>query len=239
MIVIVFSTLIFACIWIFCYSSSKNSNYIISLCNQFIKSECDQQDMISLNGIPSYHNVWDSSNKSAIELHRMIYINHDEILAEVTELLESNYDKLSEGLNNEDGWNPIWIKFLNTYSTISQKLPKLKSISELFPEVITFYISIFHPGNILVERKGTLRIAHRYHYGLKIPENDVGLKISGFNVKWEEKEGFVWDDTLSHSAWNHGIKPRIVIFAHVLRDLSFINKLGSNVIYSLLQNKSM
>jgi hypothetical protein len=221
----------------------RDPYYLVTWWNRRIKAECDKQYSLPLNGITSYHYSCDCSNKTATELHRLININHEQILADVLETMK-NYTgfPMSEidwvqrkWLNNEDRWRPIWVRFMGEWAGSAERLPTLKHIVSLFPEVIILHVSIFYPGTTLIEHRGPSRAVHRYHYGLKIPEGDVGLKIAGFDVKWKEKEGFIWDDTLPHSAWNHTSEPRIVIFADIFRDLSSINATGSKLIYSLLQ----
>ena len=224
----------------------RDPYYLITWWNRKIKTECDKQDERSLNGIPSYHDAWDCPNKTATELHQLIQLNHDDILFEVHEIIKDYDDNSSTELlptdnsefkwfKNEDKWNPIWVKFVGEWTKTSDQLPALKRIAALFPDIITLHVSIFNPGNTLIHHRSPSRAVYRYHYGLKIPYGDVGLKIAGYDVKWKEREGFIWDDTLSHSAWNHTSEPRIVIFADILRDLSPINAFGSKIIYSLLQ----
>lgn len=218
----------------------RNPYYLITWWNQQLQTECDRQDALPLNGIPSYQNAWLAKNKSVVEFHRLIHINHDEIRSEVMELLQ-NYEPPEASLvsrkwlKEETGWHPIWIRFMNDWSGLADKTPTLKRIAALFPEVTALHISVFYPGSTLIENRGSSRAVYRYHYGLKVPEGDVGLKIAGYDVKWEEREGFIWDDTMPHSAWNHTAEPRIVIFADILRDFSIINALGSQMIYSVLQ----
>lgn len=217
--------------------------YIINWWNGLIKTECDQQDINPLNGIISYHDAWDCPNNTAIQLHQLIHVNHDKILTEVLETIK-HYDgfPISEiswvhdkWFKNDDKLHPIWVRFMGDWAGSADRLPTLKHIVSLFPEIPTLHVSIFYPGTTLVERQGPSRTVHRYNYGLKIPYDDVGLKISGFDVKWKEKEGFIWDDTLPHSAWNHTSEPRIVISADIPRDMSFINNIGSQIIYYLAQ----
>lgn len=235
--IIIFTIVLVVWLWY------RDPYYLINWWNRRIKSECDQQDSFPLNGIPSYHDAWECPNKTATELHRLIHINHDQILAEVQETMKhysgfpmSEIDWVQRRwLKNEDRWRPIWVRFMGEWAGSAERLPTLKQIVSLFPEVSILHVSIFYPGTTLVEHRGPSRAVNRYHYGLKIPNGDVGLKIAGYDVKWKEREGFIWDDTLPHSAWNHTSEPRIVIFADIFRDLSPINAAGSKLIYSLLQ----
>lgn len=237
LIFLLISLVVFVWLWY------RNPYYLIDWWNRRIKSECDAQDANPVNGIPSYHDAWDCPNKTARELHAAIHLNHDDILAEVEEVMETynglpmaELDEVQKSwLKNETRWRPIWVRFMGSWAGTADKLPTLKKIVSAFPDVSLLHVSIFYPGATLIEHRGPARIVHRYHYGLKIPYGDVGLKLAGYDIKWKEREGFIWDDTLPHSAWNHTQEPRIVIFADVFRELSTFNALGSNMIYSMIQ----
>src|SRR5437868_13438432 len=195
----------------------KNPQYLISNLNNRIDD--NQETIIS---------AWDSENKNIVEFNQLITINHDDILAEVIETMKEYKDvpmnEISsineEWLKNEDKWHPIWVRFMGEWTKTADKLPTLKRIASLFPEVVVLHVSIFYPGMTIIEHKGIARSVDRYHYGLKVPTNDIGLKIGNMDVKWQEKEGYVWDDTISHSVWNNSETVRIVIFADIFKDLS-------------------
>jgi aspartyl/asparaginyl beta-hydroxylase (cupin superfamily) len=70
---------------------------------------------------------------------------------------------------------------------------------------------------------------------LKYRKGDVSLKIADYDVKWKEKNGFIWNDTLPHSVWNYTSETRIVIIQDVFRDFSIINSESSNIVHSLIQ----
>lgn len=204
----------------------RNPNYLIKWWNRHIESECNDQDKYSINGIPSYNDAWDCSNSAVTALHRLITINHDDILSEVIEVIDiEDYDKIPIKINGK------WDKF-------ADKFQVLKRIISLFPEVESLCISICKPGTLTIENRGLSRVVQRYNYGLIIPKNDIGLSIGGYNVKWEEKQGFVWDDTQSHSIWNHTTQPRIIISSEIYRNLSTLNSIGSNLIYYVLHRSN-
>ena len=248
-ITLIIVIVVFAWLWY------NNPYYIINWWNYKIRSECDDQDKDSMNGIPSYHDAWISPSKRATELHSLIYFNHNDILDEVMNMIKSRNsldDHISstnksgnkdhkknipyDWLKSEDKWNPIWIRFMSEWTGVADNVPLLKNILSLFPEISNLHISIFYPGNTIVNNVSPSRAFHRYHYGLSVPSGDIGLKINGHDVKWEERKGFTWDDTLPHSAWNHTLQPRIIIFADIFRELSVINSLGSKIIYTMLQH---
>lgn len=260
-VIIVIISVIIICITITTLLWYYNPYYFVKWWNESIKTECDDQDKNPLNGIQSYHNVLEYPNKTVTQMHQLIRINHDVILAEVLETIpyyngfsmddsdyashdhDSNHQHLNYDSNrqhshwfmNENKWRPIWVRFMGEWAGSADRLPTLKQIISLFPEIPILYVSIFYPGSTLVEHKNAFRAVHRYHYGLKIPDGDIGLKIAGFDVKWKEKEGFIWDDTLPHSAWNHTLEPRIVIFADIPRDLSYVHNIISKMMYAAIK----
>lgn len=176
-----------------------------------------------------YHmsNAKDSKIKSIATLHDKISTNHDQILSEVKALMDSGYtgypmahiDKEQAYLTQgKTLWSPIWIKFIDTWAGTADSIPTLKKIVSESEDVLLLHVSVFKPGTVLPMHVGISMGVWRYHYGLKIPEGNLGLNVNGQMVKWEEREGFIWDDTLPHEAWNLTDDTRLVIFADVYRE---------------------
>lgn len=214
----------------------RNPPNLLEWWNLRIRDECDAQDLNPLNGIPSYYDAAECGNPSATSLHNLIALNHDDIIAEVREAI-----RLHNGITLEDidvPWldihdtsNRIWIKFMGEWSGAADRMPTLKRIASLFPDVPTLYISLFEPGLSIINHRGPSRATKRYEYGLEIADDDVGLNIAGYDVKWQQRGGFIWDDTLPHSVWNHTRATRVTISAHVMRNLSTINNIGTHMVY--------
>lgn len=66
---------------------------------------------------------------------------------------------------------------------------------------------------------------------MKTVENDIGLKINGFDIKWYEKEGIIWNPSNRYSVWNHTNSTRIMICFDIFKELSFVNNIISKKIY--------
>lgn len=120
-----------------------------------------------------------------------------------------------QNFKNDEKLNPIWIKNNGRFTIISEKLTILKRIIELFPNIYNVFISVFKPGMNITSSKSNIHYLQRYHYGIKVSNNDVGLKIGDYDVKWVEKNGFLWDNTIEHSMWNHTTEARIVLFVDI------------------------
>ncbi len=221
----------------------KDPYSVIKWWNNRIKEECDEMDKSVLTSIPSYHDSSNCPNSTARNLNHMIQLNHDTIVTEVTELMEhysglpmSDLDNAqNKWLAGDDKWRIIWVKFMGDWAGSANALPTLKNIASMFPDITVLNISILYPGAMLFPHQGPSRAVQRYHYGLRVPDGDVALKLDGHEVKWQEGEGFLWDDTLTHSAWNNTDEPRIIIFADIMRELSPINAFGSRLLYEIMQ----
>jgi beta-hydroxylase len=103
-------------------------------------------------------------------------------------------------------------------------------------DILLLHISVFWPPVELPSHRGVSKGVYRYHYGLEIPEGDVGMTVNGQPFRWQQDRGVIWDDTLLHSAWNKSPAPRLVIFADLPRVLPSPWMNGMNSwIYSLVQ----
>ena len=184
---------------------------------------------------------------ASMRLHSLIEKNHDQILKELKILWDKGYTGLSmseiditqkELTENKTFWTPIWVKFLDSWAGPSKHLPTLKNIVQsLKDDVLLLHISVMMPGAKLKSHKGISMGVWRYHYGLEIPEGDVCIKIENVVYKWENKKGFIWDDTLTHEVWNNTDQPRFIIFADVLRDMpnEILVKMNRHV-YRIINN---
>lgn len=148
------------------------------------------------NGITSYLEIDQHYNQDIVRLHQLLLIYHDKILEEVISVLDETPEKLTK--------------------LSLQQLPTLHNIYNLFSNIDSIYISIFYPGTIVINNDSKSKLTRRYCYGLKVEENDVGLKIANLDVKWSHKLGFTWNSNISHSIWNHTFQPRIIIMADII-----------------------
>lgn len=130
-----------------------------------------------------------------------------------------------EFLKEREEWSPIWIKFINAYSGVSDQLPTLKRIVKKYEHKLALlHVSVFKPGAELSPHEGVSMGVWRYHYGLDIPDNgDLGMNVHGQYYRWKNRKSILWDDTLSHSSWNKTDNVRLIIFADVYRSFNGID----------------
>lgn len=227
---------------------NANPYFIIDLWNKYLTSLRDKQnvsDCIDPINVPGLQFARKSLHPSIRKLNELICTNHDTILNEVNKLLSTGYtglpmwqiDSTQEVFKSKaDGWRPIWVKFFDQYAGTANHLPTLKSIvDEIGPDLILLHISMFLPRTILAPHYGICKGHYRFHYGLKIPQGDIGLKIHNGLYRWKDREGIQFDDTYLHSSWNKSDSVRLVIFADVKRQMNFVTSFINDVVYWLLQ----
>ena len=192
----------------FVYKSPKS---LIKNWNKVIEKNCVQQDNNSYNGIRSYADAWNSDHEEINHLHSLISLYDEDIKLEL-----ENF-KLIAGNNDK-----IWIKMYNNWSKISEDFPTLKYIVSRVPMINSISIYTLNPGESFVNKFGLSYATLRYQYNLKISSGNVGGKIDGYDIYFEEGEGCVWNDNLQHYYWNHSSTPTIIIFAEIFRKFHII-----------------
>lgn len=161
------------------------------------------------------------------KLDKLIKANHDSITREVQQCFKNDYygfpmddiDEVQHQLTRGSKlWSPIWVRFLGHWAAGAVLLPTLQGIvSEVGDDILILHVSVFQPGTSLRFHRGPSMGVWRYHYGLIVPDGDLGLQIGGQRYRWQEKESIMFDDTITHRAWNKSSRIRCVIFADVVR----------------------
>ena len=220
----------------------------------YISDECDLADSVTWNTDCSYYarkynriykglyDAEDFRQKNVRDLDLAIRTKHDIILAEALSYLQDHdgvpmikMDEIQAKFIGAGGWRPLWIKFINKWAPGSDRMPTLKSICKSIPGITLLHVSVMHPGTHLPMHIGPSRAVHRYHYGLLVPEGNLGLRIENSVLQWEERRGFVWDDTRYHESWNLTDKPRLIIFADIKRELGPMYDFGTHIVYSMVE----
>jgi beta-hydroxylase len=240
--VILICILFLVCIVLYVLLLRSNPYNIISWWNTKISKQCEIQDNNPKSHIKSYFDADDCPNKTVTALNQLITLNHDQILKEVEDTLETYHGNpmnefditQKEWLKDENRWRPIWIKFIHGFAGTADKIPTLKKITAMFPDISLLHVSLFFPGTELSLHYGVSSSVHRYHYGLKIPDGNVALNLNGNLIKWKDRHGFIWNDMIPHSAWNKTDQVRIIIFADIFRELSPIQNIISRLIYKIV-----
>lgn len=221
--------------------------YWINSWNKRITSIQESQNKNTDPGLPpSMQYAEECHHRAARRLNRLISAKHDEIKAEVWSLINRGYygmpmvelDHAQKAFfRGQQGWRPIWVKFIDTWAGTARELPTLHRIVEkMGDDVLLLHVSVMWPPTMLRPHRGVSKGVYRYHYGLDIPSGDTGLMVENVGYRWREGEGVIWDDTLLHAAWNRTDQPRMVIFADLPREMGTFNNFVNRRVHSLIQH---
>ena len=90
--------------------------------------------------------------------------------------------------------------------------PETVKVLEKIPDLTTAGFSILEPGTHIKPHEGFTKMVLRCHLGVSVPEPETCvLKVDGVEGHWREGKCLIFDDTLTHEAWNRGTKPRVVL----------------------------
>ena len=176
-----------------------------------------------LNNLADNHDqILDAVDSNLVDLHNLIVLNHEDILLETLEIVNSNqFIPLDspDYLNIDDAWRPIWLKFMTEFTKLADQSANLKRIISLFPNVVNCYISVIEPGKVIVDRFSNPWIK-RYLYGLQVTDNDLGMKIGDQELVWTEQKGYLWSKLDDYYVWNKTTKNRIIIVIDVCEEMT-------------------
>jgi beta-hydroxylase len=127
-------------------------------------------------------------------------------------------------LTTDSGWKtyffyaygiPIW----KSHRRCPETVRALRAI----PGMKTAFFSILAPRKRLPVHRGPYKGVLRLHLALRIPEprEQCGIRVGGEVRHWDEGKAIVFDDCLSHEAWNDTDGVRVVLFVDIVRPLRF------------------
>lgn len=119
------------------------------------------------------------------------------------------------------GWKRFYLKWYNaSHPSAIALCPKTVALLDQIPSVKAAMFAELPPGGRLNPHRDPYAGSLRYHLGLVTPNEDgCHLIVDGIKQSWRDGEGFVFDETYIHSAYNHTDKNRIILFADIERPL--------------------
>ena len=87
------------------------------------------------------------------------------------------------------------------------------------PGLLNAFYSILAPDTVVPVHRGPYAGVLRLHVGLVVPDGDVGMRVDGQPVRWQEGRSVVFDDSYPHEVWNRTPSPRVVLFVDFERPL--------------------
>jgi len=114
-----------------------------------------------------------------------------------------------------DGWDVAPLLIGGNYiEKKCKRAPFLFEIIKSIPQLVSASYSCLKPGTHIVPHKGYDEYSEeilRYHMGLIIPKGDLGIRVNTEIKVWKEGEAFIFDDFLTHEAWNFTNEYRYVL----------------------------
>lgn len=145
---------------------------------------------------------------------------------ELLDLLEAEPDRLQPYYINKTmsfppkHWKTLGLIFWNLI--IEENCKKCPNTVRLLKEiggVTSFSISVLEPGSNINPHQGDTDAIIRCHVGLVIPGTlpDLGFQVGNEIRAWEPGKALPFCDAITHTAWNHTKKRRIIINMDVMR----------------------
>ncbi len=146
-------------------------------------------------------------------------------LGSIVKSRKKNFGHYELEVDNKVIWDGIILatktnlfkKFNRTY--IGQKyFSDTLSLFKDCKEVITVSIARFPSDRIIPIHKGNPELV-RMHYGVKVPDGDIGFTVKGEEKKWENGKCFAFNDFYEHGGWNNTNSDRIILIIDLDRKM--------------------
>jgi ornithine lipid ester-linked acyl 2-hydroxylase len=160
-----------------------------------------------------------------------VMVHHD-ALPNIQDISTDQY-----GLTQDDKWKTFFfLAFGDKIDGNFRRCPKTAAMLEGIPGITTAFFSILGPEKHIRAHRGYYKGLVRYHLALKVPADGAacGIRVQNESICWSEGEGFFFDDTYRHEAWNRTSEVRVVLLLDVLRPLPFpYSLLNKAVVYGM------
>ena len=121
------------------------------------------------------------------------------------------------------GWKRFYLKWYDVNHPSAERLcPKTVALLNQLPSVKAALFAELPADGQLNPHRDPFAGSLRYHLGLSTPNNDLCyLEVDGVRHSWRDGQGVVFDETYVHSAYNHTIENRIILFCDIERPLKW------------------
>ena len=93
---------------------------------------------------------------------------------------------------------------------VKKHFPITNGLVRSIPNVYMAGFSILEPKTRIFPHKGYTHEVYRSHLGLITPKG-AWLEVDGERVEWEQGKMFVFDDMVTHSAYNGSDEERVIL----------------------------
>jgi len=190
-----------------------------------------EKDFISLNNYPEL-NILNDNYKIILEelnyiLENGLWANYDDLHGKDIFRKGNMEYVLSEMKNSETKVdkitkNPKWKMFglLFNKQPVSENLcPKTIELLKSIPCIINAGFSCLEPNKRTDAHSDDNDIYYRYQLPLIVPKGNTGFKVNNTSINYELGKPFIFDDCMSHQAWNDTNEIRVVLICDIDRKI--------------------
>jgi len=181
----------------------------------------------------------DAPNPRAIDdeaWYQEVLAAHDDVSAEWATFVAAGnrlplIDDLLDGpQGSKGGWwraGPL-ISRRRPQPPFAAHFPATVATLQRVPGLLSALISVLGPGTELRTHVGDNAGALNFLLAVDCPPG-TGHRVEDRDLRLDPGDLVVFDDTLPHSAWNHGDRPRVLVIGDLLRPLPWPVSMGNRV----------
>lgn len=121
------------------------------------------------------------------------------------------------------GWKRFYLKWYDaSHPSAIEFCPKTTFLLNQIPRVKAAMFAELPPGGQLNPHRDPFAGSLRYHLGLVTPNDDkCYISVDGIQKSWRDGQGFLFDETYVHEAYNRTEQNRIILFVDIERPLKW------------------
>lgn len=223
-------------ILLYCSLYLINRKSLYKSWNKAIAIYCDEQnenDHVS-KYIPSLQSAWICQNESVRQTHINIVLLHEEINNKINEYFRVMEECVEDTSGFTSRGGTRYLPFISNGNINS--LANNFNLAKLKTDAFNLGLLVIEPGATGSWQEHTSRGVYRYHYGLKTPKKgEYGLYIKDnpiHRIKWKERQGFIWDPSLTHSVFNQTDEICFILVADIPRHLPVLYSMVNTIIHT-------
>lgn len=156
--------------------------------------------------------------------------NWQEIREEALQLVALSHIKAPNANNDigfnsffKYGWKRFYLKWYDaSHPSALELCPKTIALLNRIPRVKAAMFAELPPGGQLNPHRDPFAGSLRYHLGLITPNDDrCYIRVDGIEKSWHDGQGFIFDETYVHEAYNKTEQNRIILFVDIERPLKW------------------
>lgn len=178
----------------------------------------------------TYRGVWFKGSlpnfyeNNQFEFTKLLEENYSDIKTEVLDFCNNNYDSFEiqniPYVYRNENWSVFtFYGYLFKYPERFKHFPKLKSVLDQIPNLVSAQLSVLHPHTKVKGHFGGTNAMVRSHLGIVIPGKypELGFRLNQQEVCWEEGKVLSFCESHRHYVWNYTNSKRIVLLIDTIK----------------------